>query len=163
MKILLILTVLLQISTYNPEYQFKSTSIYRQNENVQTESPIYNTNNFGNNSKPNNKPRKVSGLDGWAFWLLWGEFNGVPSSASNEDLFWYYDYIQNGGTLSYNDWWNQKYSVPVGDVIPLILIGMLYFIIKLQRVSPLGRLMRDYWTKKKDSFTKYFNMLQVSR
>lgn len=33
MKILLILTVLLQISTYNPEYQFKSTSIYNQKDN----------------------------------------------------------------------------------------------------------------------------------
>lgn len=137
MKILL-LTVLLQISTYNPEYQFKSTSIYRQNENVQTESPIYNTNNFGNNSKHNNKPRKVSGLDGWTFWLLWGEFNGVPSNASNQDMYDYYDYIQSGGTLNYNDWWNQKYSVPVGDIIPLLLIGIVYFYYKYRKNRLLG-------------------------
>lgn len=126
MKILLILTVLLQISIYNPEYQFKSTSIYNQkdNNNIQTESPIYNKEYSNNKSGP----RKVSGLDGWTFWILWGNNHGVPSNASNSDMYDYYDYIQNGGTLSYNDWWNQKYSVPISDVIPLLLFALLYTI-----------------------------------
>ena len=137
MKILLILTVLLQISTYNPEYQFKSTSIYNQkdNNNIQTESPIYNK-EYSSNNKPG--IRKVSGLDGWLFWLAWGNGAGVPSNASNQDMYDYYDYIQNGGTLSYNDWWNQKYSVPVGNIIPLLLISIVYFYYNYRKNRLLG-------------------------
>lgn len=127
MKILLILTVLLQISTYNPEYQFKSTSIYNQkdNNNIQTESPIYNKEYSNNKSGP----RKVSGLDGWLFWLAWGNGAGVPSNASNEELFGYYNYVQNGGTLSYNDWWNQTYNpLSIGDGIIMLCLCVLFYL-----------------------------------
>ena len=120
MKILL-LTILLQIGL--PQYKFKNTSGY-----IQGQSGIPKTeSNINYQARQNNSPRKVSGFDGWTFWILWGSSHGVPSSASNEDLYSYYDYIQNGGTMNYNDWYNYKHNpVPIGEPYILLLIACVY-------------------------------------
>lgn len=90
----ILLFILLQVAY--PTYEFKSTSTYPVSTQ---ETGICQDNN---SNKPG--PRKVSGIDGWYWWILWGSSHGVPSNASNEDMFDYYDYIQSGGTLSFNDW-----------------------------------------------------------
>lgn len=132
MNIIMIIITILQINTAIPQYQFKSTSIYNEKNTVYTEKTIY-TEELNNNSNNKSGPRKVSGLDGWTFWILWGSYNGVPSNASNSDMYDYYDYIQSGGTLSYNDWWNQKYLVPVGEpLIPLLVLTIIYIYYKIK-------------------------------
>lgn len=95
MKTLLLL-ILLQVSY--PEYEWKSTSSY---PTVTQEH--YTPNDYSSN-RPG--PKKVSGIDGWAFWLLWGSSHNVPSSASNSDMYDYYNYVQSGGTMSYQQWYD---------------------------------------------------------
>lgn len=119
----LILLILFQITP--PLYQFKTTSSFIQSppDTTKVETNInYNSQSSG--------PRRVSGLDGWAFWLWWGFSNGVPSDASNSDMYDYYDYIQAGGNLSYLDWYNNKYNpTPLDNETILILFAILYSII----------------------------------
>lgn len=119
MKTLLLL-ILLQVSY--PQYEFKSTSSYQ----AVTQEHFNHSSNITN--KPG--PKKVSGIGGWIDWLTWGQFNGVPSSATNEQMYAYYNYIQNGGTLSYNDWLNsQSVPVPDPDVTLVLCLALLYFIV----------------------------------
>lgn len=134
MKIIL-LCILLQVCT--PQYEFKSTSPYKPitNRYEMTQETPNNPNNNAN--RPG--PKKVSGIDGLAWWILWGSVNGVPSSATNEQMYAYYNYIQNGGTLSYNDWLNSQ-SVPIQepDVTLVLCLALLYLIVierKKQRKS----------------------------
>lgn len=117
-----LLCILLFVS--QPQYEFRSTSSYiqRQPEATKTE---YNINYQAG-------PRKVSGIDGWTLWLLWGSGHGVPSNASNDDLFGYYNYIQNGGTMNYDSWWNYTHAqTPIGDISILILFAGLYALKKM--------------------------------
>lgn len=123
MKIIL-LCILLQVCT--PQYEFKSTSSYLQDTQEHLEQQDNSSNRPG--------PKRVSGIDGWAWWILWGAQNGVPSSASNEELFSYFDYMQAGGTLSYTDWINSQ-SVPLGSPLCLILIAGTYILAKKLRKS----------------------------
>jgi hypothetical protein len=76
----MIIITILQINTAIPQYQFKSTSIYNEKNTVYIEKPIY-TEELNSNNRPG--PRKVSGIDGWTFWILWGNNHSVPSNASN--------------------------------------------------------------------------------
>lgn len=82
------------------------------------------------------RPRKVSGFDGGLFWLLWGRSHGVPSSASNEDMYAYYEYIQNGGTKSWDEWFNfpdDPFATPIGDVPVLLIAGfIIFYLLKLK-------------------------------
>lgn len=132
MKTLLLLILLQIYPVQQPTYQFKSTSAYPVSTQVAA-------NNIGDNSyTPSNSnrpgPKRVSGW-GIIDWLTWGQFNGVPYSATNSQMYDYYYYIQNGGKLSYNDWLNSQ-AVPIGDV-PLILIismsGLYIFVKKLKK------------------------------
>ena len=126
-----IVSILFSVETFfgqdYPQYEFKSTSVYNQKcvkSDTKESGNFYTINSSG---KPG--PKKVSGIGGWIDWLTWGQFHGVPSSASNEDMYSYYDYIQSGGTLSYEDWFNYKYSVPVGDVpVWFVIILCLIYI-----------------------------------
>lgn len=132
MNLIMIIITILHINTAVPEYQFKSTSFYNKENTIYTEKPIYTTEEAeeSNNNKRTG-PRKVSGIDGWLTWLMWGADNGVPSNASNQDMYDYYNYIQNGGNMNYNDWWNNKYnSMPVGDIYVLMLFILVYIGIK---------------------------------
>ena len=109
------LTILISILLQIPQYEFESTSTYHPPTSHYSPS----------------KPKKVSGLDGWTFWLLWGRNNGVPSSASNSDLLAYYDYVQAGGNLPYQQWYDQRYSVPIGDgMLLLCLFAFIYIFMK---------------------------------
>lgn len=84
----------IQQPEYNyPTYEFRSTSSYK-NYKTNTLVPLNTVNNKTYNPTTNNKSgiRKVSGIGGWIDWLTWGQFNGVPSSATNEDMYAYYDY-----------------------------------------------------------------------
>ena len=83
------------VSQEFPTYEFRSTSSYKTN----TLAPLntvnnknYNNDNYSNNTvnnNRNNKPKKVSGT-GWIDYYIWGYWNGVPSTASNEDMYAYY-------------------------------------------------------------------------
>lgn len=119
---LLILCILLQVCT--PTYEFKSTSSYLRDTKEHLEQQDYSSNRL--------KPRKVSGIDGWLFWVLWARDHGVPSDASNSDMYDYYAYIQNGGTLSYNDWLNSQ-SVPLGSPLILLMPAGVYILRKKLR------------------------------
>ena len=138
--------ILLQVSY--PEYQFKSTSGYL--EHTQTQF-IIEDNSFisqTNQNKPG--PKKVSGIDGWLFWLLWGRANGVPSDATNNDLYDYYDYVQSGGILSYKDWWNNKYNpTPIGDInlLLLLIFSGIYIMIKRKKETRWLRKLRNHQKK----------------
>lgn len=117
MKTLLLL-ILLQVSS--PQYQFHSTSSYLQGTQEHLEQQDNSSNRPG--------PRKVSGIDGWLFWVLWARDHGVPSDATNAQMYEYYDYVQSGGTMSYQQWYDQKYSVPVGDGTLVLCICVLFYI-----------------------------------
>lgn len=126
---MILLCLFLQIGL--PIYEFKSTSSYLQGTQEHLEQQ--------DNSSNRPKPRKVSGIGGWIDWLTWGQFNGVPSSATNEQMYAYYNYIQNGGILSYNDWLNsQSVPIPDPDVTLVLCLALLYLIVierKKQRKS----------------------------
>lgn len=83
------LTILISILLQIPQYEFESTSTYQPPTSHYSPS----------------KPKKVSGW-GYVDWLAWGSSHGVPLDASNDDMYAYYRYIQNGGSLSYNEWYN---------------------------------------------------------
>lgn len=117
MKLLCIILLILQINLAQPPaYEFKSVSGLPQTEQVET------------GYRPDG-PRKVSGL-GWLDWYAWGQYNGVPRDASNEDMYAYYKYRRNGGALSWNDWYN-SHNVPVGDspIGLVLLLGAGYVIL----------------------------------
>lgn len=121
-----ILLIILLQAVY-PQYEFKSTSGYLNH--TQTTSNIQDNNSY------QTRPKKVSGT-GWIDYYVWGYWNGVPSSASNEEMYAYYQYIQNGGTLSYNDWWNQNYNVPLGNpIIPLLMFIFPYILYKSKKLK----------------------------
>lgn len=125
MVLLYIMLVFTPVS--QPEYNFKSTSGYfisTQTTPNDKDNNLYSSASF----KPPG-PKKVSGIDGWITWITWGQFNGVPSSASNEDMYGYYYYVQAGGTLSFNDWLNSQ-AVPIGEPICLLLIIATYILMK---------------------------------
>lgn len=130
MKTLLLL-ILLQVSA--PQYQFKSTSSYKMPSagiELSQETP----NNPDNNAnRPG--PKRVSGIDGWAWWILWGAQNGVPSDATNAQMYEYYDYVQAGGTMSYQQWYDQRYNVPLKDGTLVLCLCALFYIF-LKQVHP---------------------------
>ena len=132
MNIIMIIITILHINTAVAPYQFKSTSFYNKENTIYTEKPIYTIEEAEESNNSNNKrpgPRKVSGIDGWLTWLMWGADNGVPSNASNQDMYDYYNYIQNGGNMNYNDWWNNKYNpTPLGDNIYILMLFILVYI-----------------------------------
>lgn len=120
MKLLYIILILLQIGSFqpamSPTYEFKSVNGLQYTEQNTEDS---NPGGF----RPSG-PKKVSGL-GWLDWYVWGQYNGVPVDASNEDMYVYYQYIRNGGTLSWSDWYYQQNNpLPIGDA-PFLLLGVL--------------------------------------
>ena len=80
MKTLLFIILLVT----QPQYNFKTTSKYIQD--------LPATPKYESNINYNQDPLKVSGA-GWIDWYVWGYWNGVPSSVSNEDMYGYYYYI----------------------------------------------------------------------
>lgn len=88
MNTIMIIITILQINTAIPQYQFKSTSIYNEKNTVYTEKPIYTEESNNSNNRPG--PRKVSGIDGYLFWLMWGSSHDVPIDVPNDLMYDYY-------------------------------------------------------------------------
>lgn len=128
MKTLLLL-ILLQVAP--PQYEFHSTSAYPVSTQVAANNIGDNSYTPFNSNRPG--PKRVSGW-GIIDWLTWGQFNGVPYSATNSQMYDYYYYIQNGGKLSYNDWLNSQ-AVPVGEPLCLLMICGLYIFVKKLKKS----------------------------
>jgi len=120
-------------NTYiNPKSTFGKTTYdnYHSNE-------IYPGNTYDNyqsnysSGEPSGRggPRKIS-FGGYTFWILWGSSHGVPSDASNEDMYNYYDAWEKNNNLTWTEWYNQKYHpVPIGDgLVPLSLLCLGYIL-----------------------------------
>lgn len=131
----LFLILILQVT--QPQYEFKSTSVYLE---VTQTSQNYQDNSF---YRPG--PKKVSGV-GWLDWYVWGRNHGVPSSASNDEMYAYYQYIQNGGSLTYNEWYNNINKTPIGEpIIPILMLTFPYILYKFKKL------------KNKSEFSVYIN------
>lgn len=121
MKLLYILLIFLQIGIYQPAeqptYEFKSVSGIQSTEQTSGNKP--------------SGPRKVSGL-GWLDWYVWGQYNGVPKDASNEDMYAYYQYVRNGGTKTW-----EEFFTPIGDIsfVLLLMFVAIYIVFKKCRYS----------------------------
>ena len=137
MKKILILHILLSVFTLTCSAQMYSTSPYIQQragfsnhqENISNNQTLgyrnggrigYTTNsgNYeplyvgGNHYSPSSAgPRKIS-FGGYTFWAIWGAEHNVPFSASNEDMFDYYDYVESGGQDSWNTWYANTHGGP---------------------------------------------------